>query len=88
MEEQGADTGEEQGSLDGKGQAIALHQDGDQHGGTKHGEHVLKAQDEHLGNAQLTRVADSFVVVHLLFTPFTFLHTKKAITASVIAPLY
>ena len=56
MEEQGAETGKEQGGLDVQGQAVALHQNGNQNSGAKHGKHVLQAQDQHSGNTQLTGV--------------------------------
>ena len=40
MEQQGAhDRPSEQGGLDAQGQAVALNQNGHQHGGAKHGEH-------------------------------------------------
>ena len=76
MEEQGAHTGEKQGGLDGKGQPVALDQDGDQHGSAEHGEHMLKAEDQHFGQAQLTGVADRLVVIHLHFSLHVW-HTKK-----------
>ena len=66
MEKQGADPGEKQGGLDGQRQAVALDQDGDQHGGAEHGEHVLQAQDQHLGQAELPGVADGFIGVHVV----------------------
>ena len=58
VEEQGAEAGEEQGGLDGQGQAVGLDQDGHQHRGAEHGEHVLQAQDQHLGQAQHPGVPD------------------------------
>ena len=39
----------QQGGLDGQGQAVALDQDGHQHRGAEHGEQVLQAQHQHLG---------------------------------------
>ena len=43
MEQQGAQTGHQQGGLDAQGQAVALNQNGYQHGGAKHGEQMLQA---------------------------------------------
>ena len=43
MEQQGAQTGHQQGGLDAQGQAVALNQNGHQHGGAKHGEQMLQA---------------------------------------------
>ena len=43
MEQQSAQTGHQQGSLDAQGQAVALNQNGYQHGGAKHGEQMLQA---------------------------------------------
>ena len=43
MEQQSAQTGHQQGSLDAQGQAVALNQNGHQHGGTEHGEQMLQA---------------------------------------------
>ena len=70
MEEQGAQPGEKQGGLDGQGQAVPLDQDGHQHGGAKHGEHVLEAQDEHFGHAQGAGVADRSLIVHSVLSLF------------------
>ena len=64
MEEQGADAGKEQSGLDVQGQTVLLDQDGDQDGSAEHGEHVLEAQHQHLGGAQLPGVADGFVWIH------------------------
>ena len=81
MEKQRTDAGKEQGGLDGQGQAVAPDQNGHQHGGPKHGEHVLKAQNQHLGQAQLPGVADGFIVVHFHFSLLlrTNGHKKKTI---------
>ena len=68
VEKQGAGPGEEEGGLDAQRQAVALDQDGHQNGGPEHGEHVLKAQDQHFGQAQLPGVADGLVVVHFCFS--------------------
>ena len=43
VEQQGAQTGHQQGGLDAQGQAVALNQNGHQHGGAKHGEQMLQA---------------------------------------------
>ena len=67
MEEQRADSGEEQGGLDGQGQAVALDQDGHQHRGPEHGEHVLKAQNQHLGDAQHPGVPDGLASRRFVF---------------------
>ena len=61
VEQQRADTGEQQGCLDGQGQAVARHQDGHQHRSAKHGEQVLQTQQEHPGYAQLPGVIDGVV---------------------------
>ena len=63
MEEQGAGAGKEQGGLDVQGQAVLLNKDRDQDGCAEHGEHVLDAQEQHLGYAQRPRVADGFCIV-------------------------
>ena len=52
VEQQRAETGKQQRGLDGQGQAIALHQNGDQHRSAEHGKQVLQAQQEHPGDAQ------------------------------------
>lgn len=59
MEEQGAEAGEEEGGLCVQGQAVALHQDGDQHRGAEHGEHVLKAEHNHFACAELAGVINT-----------------------------
>lgn len=56
MEKQGAKAGKEQGGLGAQGQAVALHQNGNQHRGPKHGEHVLQAQHQHPGRPQVQGV--------------------------------
>ena len=61
VEQQGADTGEQQGGLDGQGQAVARHQDGYQYRGTEHGKQVLQSQQQHPGHAQLPGVIDGVV---------------------------
>ena len=80
MEEQCAEAGEKQSGLDVQGQAVGVDQDGDQHGGTEHGEHVLQPQQEHLGRAQLPRVADGFLAVHILSPFLSFGPGKKETT--------
>ena len=75
VEQQRAETGEQQCRLDGERQAIALDQNGDEHRRAKHGEHVLQAQDQHSGGAQLSGVVDGFVseiFLHVIF-PLCFL---------------
>ena len=69
VEQQCADTGEQQGGLDGQGQSVARHQNGHQHRSAEHGEQVLQTQQEHPGYAQLPRVVDGVVsefFVHVL----------------------
>ncbi len=58
MEEEGAKESEKQSGLDGQGQAVALDQNGDQDGGAEHGEQVLEAQHQHLGQAKRPGVID------------------------------
>ena len=75
VEQQRAETGEQQRRLDGERQAVALHEDGDEHCCAEHGEHVLQAQDQHSGGAQLSGVVDGFVsefFLHVIF-PLCFL---------------
>ena len=70
-----AKTCEQQRRLDGERQAVALHEDGNQHCCAEHGEHVLQAQDQHSGGAQLSGVVDGFVsefFLHVIF-PLCFL---------------
>ena len=61
VEQQRAETGKQQRGLDGQGQTVALHQNGDQHRSAEHGKQVLQAQQEHPGDAQLTGVVDGVV---------------------------
>ena len=88
VEEQGAEAGEEQGGLDVQGQAVGVDQDGHQHGGPEHGEHVLQPQDQHLGQPQHPGVPDGLAGGGLVFllAHFTFLSfpadRKKAIAFS------
>ena len=73
MEQQRADTGKQQRGLDGQGQTVALHQNGDQHRSAEHGKQVLQAQQEHPGDAQLTGVVDGVVsefFVHVIVPLF------------------
>ena len=99
MEEEGTNTGEKQGGLDGQGQAVALNQDGDQHGCAEHGEHMLQAQDEHLGQTQGACIPDGLtaggtVVVHSTFLSFhagrkkatAFSKKKQSLITTVSAP--
>ena len=75
VEQQRAETGEQQRRLDGERQAVALDQNGDEHRRAEHGEHVLQAQDQHSGGAQLSGVVDGFVsefFLHVIF-PLCFL---------------
>ena len=63
VEEQCAHPGKKQGGLDVQGQIVgAGDDDGDQDGGAEHSKHVLDAQQQHLGQAKLPRVADGFGV--------------------------
>ena len=81
VEEQGAEAGEEQRGLDGQRQAVALDQDGHQHGGAEHGEHVLQTQDQHFGHPQGAGVPDGlltdirFLFIHISFFSSLLLHT-------------
>ena len=74
MEKQGAKAGKEQGGLGAQGQAVALHQNGNQHRGPKHGEHVLQAQHQHPGRPQGAGVPNGHLsngrvfFFHLLFS--------------------
>ena len=82
VEEQGTDTGKEQGGLDGQRQAVALDQDGHQDGGAEHGEHVLQAQDQHFGGSQGPGVPDGlltdvgFLLVHISSPLMSWFHTQ------------
>ena len=67
MEQKRAEAGEQQGGLDAQGQAVAADQDGHQNGGAKHGEHMLQAQHQHFGDAQLARVVDGLRAQRLFF---------------------
>ena len=72
MEEQRTHPGKEQSGLDVQGKSVGAADDnGNQNGGAKHGEHVLDAQQQHLGHAQLPRVADGFGVFFHRFSPFS-----------------
>ena len=53
MEKQRAQTGADQGDLNGKAFAlkIVVYQNGHQNGGAKHCKHMLQAQQQHLGDA-------------------------------------
>ena len=68
MEEKSTDTGEEKSHLNRKtfSMEITVDQDRNQYGGTKHGEHVLQTEDQHLGNSELTGIIDG-ALVHLWF---------------------
>ena len=70
MEQQGAQTGEQQGGLDGQGQAVAGDQNGHQNGGAEHGEQVLQTQHQHAGYAQRPGVVDG------LLAKVLFLHVR------------
>ena len=61
MEDQRAETGHQQRGLDGQGQAVPGHQNGDQHCGAEHGEQVLQAQHQHPGQAEGAGVGDGFI---------------------------
>ena len=77
MEDQGADTGKEQGCLDGQRHTVVVaHQNGYQNGGAKHGKHVLQAQNEHLGQAEGSGIINGFrtqyvfLFGHVISSPF------------------
>ena len=75
MEQQRAETCEQQRGLNGQRQAVALHEDGDEHRCAEHGEHVLQSEHQHSGGAQLAGVVDGFVsefFLHVIF-PLCFL---------------
>ena len=61
MEQQRTQTRKQQGGLDGERQAVALHQDGNQHRGAEHGEQMLQAQHQHPGQAQGAGVVDGLI---------------------------
>ena len=86
MEKQGTHTGKEQGGLNIQRQAVLLYQDGHQNGGAKHGKHVLQAQNQHLGRAQLPGVTDGFVRTHFHFSLLK--HTQKKTITPVIVLQY
>ena len=75
VDKQGAQAGEQQGGLNAEGQSIALHQERHQNGGAEHGKHVLEAQNQHFGQAQLPGIADGLVVVHFVLLSRT--HKKS-----------
>ena len=64
VEQQCAQSGEQQGG--GYGQP---GEGGDQHSGAEHGEHMLNAQDQHFGTAQLPGVIDALVWIHSFVLP-------------------
>ena len=61
MEQQRTQTRKQQCGLDGERQAVALHQDGNQHRGAEHGEQMLQAQHQHPGQAQGAGVVDGLI---------------------------
>ena len=68
VEQQGAQTREEQG-----GGHAQPGEGGYQHGGAEHGEHVLHAQDEHFGSSQLPGIINGLILRHS-DSPFLFTH--------------
>ena len=73
MEQQRAQTGEQQGGLDGQGQAVAGDQDGNQYRCAEHGEQMLQSQYQHPGQTQLPGVVDGFVAqvfLHVMVLSF------------------
>ena len=73
MEQQRAEAGKKQRRLDGERQAVALHENGDQHRCAEHGEHMLQSQHQHFGCAQLAGVVNGFLskfFLHVIFPSF------------------
>ena len=66
VEEQGADTGEKK-----RGSDVKSGQSRNKHGGAEHGEHVLEAEQQHLGGAELACVVNGAVdggfLVHSIY---------------------
>ena len=76
VEQQRAQTCKQQCGLDGQGQAITGHQNGDQNGGTEHGKQMLQTQHQHARHAQLSGVVDGLlaeILLHVEFLSFSFL---------------
>ena len=74
VEQQRAETCEQQRGLDGQGQAVGADQNGHQNGGAKHGEQVLQAQQQHTGDAQLSGVVDGHVAQFFLHDVIPLFH--------------
>ena len=74
VEQQRAETREQQRGLDGQGQAVGADQNGHQNGGAKHGEQVLQAQQQHTGDAQLSGVVDGHVAQFFLHDVIPLFH--------------
>ena len=78
MEQQGSQTCHQQSGLDAQGQAVVLHQNGNQNRCAEHGEQVLQAQNQHPGHAQRACVSDGLLpkdgflfLVHVLLLSYT-----------------
>ena len=65
VEQQRAETRHQQRGLDAQRQAVALHEDGDEHRRAEHGEQMLQAEHQHAGHAELAGVIDSFLTEFL-----------------------
>ena len=59
VEEEGADTGEEEGSAYGQ-----TRESGDQDSGAEHGKHVLETQNQHFRTPKGTGVIDRVLLCH------------------------
>ena len=99
VEEQRAKAGKEQGGLDIQGQSVSLDQNGHQHRCAEHGEHMLQAQDQHLGQAQFPGVPNGsdvigfhvfslsfFIHVLICDSPMTFTPERRSIPAATPSP--
>ena len=72
VEQQRTQTCAEQG-----GRNAQTGEQGDQHGGTKHGEHVLDAQDQHPSGTQLAGVVNALGVINILTHYFLLLSAAQ-----------
>lgn len=72
VEQQRTQTCAEQG-----GRNAQAGEQGDQHGGTKHGEHVLDAQDQHPSGTQLAGVVNALGVINILTHYFLLLSAAQ-----------
>ena len=93
VEQQSAEASKEQGGLDGQGHTdrftgsvlLAVYQNGHQDGSAKHGEHMLKPQDQHFGYAQLAGVPDRLRADGGLFFLFHLVCSFQAQIVSIIS---